>query len=84
MTSSIPFSAVTLDRCSKGYTLGSGKTSQVRWANPGDRKLTRILNVIRAAADQNPNSVLVESCENGVTILRTNLDGTYYVLWVNP
>jgi hypothetical protein len=83
MTTLIQFSSVTLDRCTKGYTLGSGKTSQLRWAHPGERKMTRILNVIRAAADQNPNSVNVEPCENGVTVLRTNLNGTYYVLWVH-
>lgn len=75
------FSAITPDRVVKGYTLGSGEYTKIKWAT--GPQLQRCLNVIRQAADQNPASVSVETtAEPGITLLRTNLNGTAYVLWI--
>jgi hypothetical protein len=76
------FSALSSDTVMDCYTVASSNRIGVagKLKRPAGRaQMTRIINVLKRAADQNINSVKIENAPNGVIILSTNLEGTRYV-----
>jgi len=84
-TNLVPFSGVTSDRIVVATSSVGSLGSQKRYLGHGTnekRQKSRILGILRKAAETAPGSVTVERAPSGHLILSTNLRGTRYTVVV--